>query len=288
MKRVSCIALIILFGCIFLERVHAIEADDIRIHGFISQGYLESNKNNYLTNDSEEGSFQLSEMGINFSTDLTNNLHIGIQFFSRDLGDIGNNKVTLDWAFGDYRWRDWLGLRVGKLKIPFGFHNETRDVDSLRTHIILPQGVYEETLRDSILGLQGIGIYGNLPLQSMGSLSYDFQVGTFSIEPDSGTAKLINSTSGGLFEAENFNVEEGYSASSQWETPLEGLRIGGSIFTVHTKSEVKTTEAMGPLPAGTSLDVDYPEITFTVFSIEQSWDALILATEYIKARAAST
>ncbi|MDY7032241.1 MAG: hypothetical protein SVY10_10115 [Thermodesulfobacteriota bacterium] len=287
MKRVFCIAMAILFGCIFLERVHAIETGDIRIHGFVSQGYLESDKNNYLANDSSEGSFHFYEMGINVSTDLTDDLHMGMQFFSYDLGDLGNNKVILDWAFGDYRWRDWLGLRAGRLKIPYGFYNETRDVDSLRTNIILPQSVYNETMRDSTLGLQGIGIYGNIHLHSLGSLSYEFQVGTLSIEEDSSSAKLTNSMSGGLFEAESFSVGEIYVADSQWETPFEGLRIGGTFATMSSGSEVKTTEAIGPLPAGTSLDVNYPEITYTIFSIEQTWDNLILATEYLRRKLVS-
>ncbi|GBC63154.1 hypothetical protein DENIS_4147 [Desulfonema ishimotonii] len=82
----------------------AAELGGVDIHGFISQGYLKSDDNNFLGN-SEDGSFQFNEMGINFSRELTDKLRIGVQFFSRDLSAVGNNDVVVDWAYGDYRWR---------------------------------------------------------------------------------------------------------------------------------------------------------------------------------------
>ncbi|MFH2000258.1 MAG: hypothetical protein ABIK28_11295, partial [Planctomycetota bacterium] len=84
--------------------------EKINIHGFISQGFMRSNHNNYLTS-TKDGSYQFNEVGLNFSTELTENLHAGLQFISRDLGRFGNNEIKLDWAFFDYRWRDWLGVR---------------------------------------------------------------------------------------------------------------------------------------------------------------------------------
>ena len=30
----------------------------------------------------------------------------------------------MDWAFLDYQWRPWLGLRAGIIKMPFGLYNE--------------------------------------------------------------------------------------------------------------------------------------------------------------------
>ena len=64
----------------------------------------------------EDGTFEFNEFGINFGKELTDKLRVSIQFFSKDLGSYGNNKVVLDYAFGDYRWKDWLGVRAGLLK----------------------------------------------------------------------------------------------------------------------------------------------------------------------------
>ncbi len=76
------------------------ELGEIDIHGFISQGYMKSDHNNYLT-DTEDGSFQFNDMGINFRTWAAPGLSIGAQFFASDLGELGNDQVTIDWAVAD-------------------------------------------------------------------------------------------------------------------------------------------------------------------------------------------
>ena len=59
------------------------ESFKIDIHGYISQGYLISNRNNFLAN-TENGTFHFNELGINFSTELTEKIRLGIQFAARD------------------------------------------------------------------------------------------------------------------------------------------------------------------------------------------------------------
>ena len=44
----------------------------------------------------EFGEFEFFEMGINFATSVTDDLRIGAQFFTRDLGPIGNSVISLD------------------------------------------------------------------------------------------------------------------------------------------------------------------------------------------------
>jgi len=163
--------------------------DNVDIHGFLSQGYLKSTENNFFA-ETEDGTPQFNEAGINFSTDITERLRIGLQLFARDMGTIGNNEVILDWAVADYRYKDWLGLRAGNMKMVNGLYNETRDIDMIRTNIFLPQSVYNEAWRESSTLIQGMGIYGEVPMGPAGSLSYDGQYGTVSIAPDKGAARL--------------------------------------------------------------------------------------------------
>jgi hypothetical protein len=47
-----------------------------------------------------------------------------------------------DWFYLDYRFQDWFGLRAGRLKIPYGLHNEVQAIDSARVPVLLPQSVY--------------------------------------------------------------------------------------------------------------------------------------------------
>src|SRR5688572_2702508 len=89
----------------------------LQLHGFVSQGFLLTSANNYLA-DSERGSFEFAEAGLNVTMPMTDRLRAGMQLFARDLGPIGDYQATLDWFYLDYRWRDWLGLRAGRLKLP--------------------------------------------------------------------------------------------------------------------------------------------------------------------------
>ena len=125
----------------------ALELGKLQINGFVSQGYMESSGNNFLDSDSEDGTFEINEVGLTFNATVTDKLRIGAQILSRDLGEDGNNDIELDWAFGDYRVTDRFGVRAGKLKLPIGLYNETRDSDFLRPMAFLPQSVYDEMQR---------------------------------------------------------------------------------------------------------------------------------------------
>ncbi|MDX9709667.1 MAG: hypothetical protein RBT64_08935 [Trichloromonas sp.] len=82
--------------------------------------------------ESKDGSFQINEFGLTLNGELSDNLRVGLQLLSRDLGAEGNNKINIDWGMADYRWRDWLGVRLGKVKLPIGLYNRGRDSDFLR------------------------------------------------------------------------------------------------------------------------------------------------------------
>ena len=55
----------------------------------------------------------------------------------------------------DYRFKDWLGIRAGRVKIPFGLYNDSSDVDSARVPILLPQSLYPTLNRDFLLAQTG-------------------------------------------------------------------------------------------------------------------------------------
>ncbi len=293
------------------ERPWQSEMDDwgIDIHGFVSQGYMNSEHYNYMLYNSKGGSFHFNEIGINFSKELTDRLRIGLQLLSRDLGDLHNNKVTVDWAYADYAWTDWLGVRAGILKIPNGFYNESRDIDMLRTCILLPLGVYNESFRDIYMGLSGISLYGSIPMGGLGSLDYQLMMGTQNMDVDnSGISNDIENTlnrelpglfdflgrpdiAGGSpeergqatalggtdFDFDDFDMEEDYVASIQWRSPW-GLRLGATIQKLdfdlagtyaHTASGVR-------VPFG----LDVYQIEQYTLSSEYTIGDLILACEY--------
>ena len=81
---------------------------EVEVHGFVSQGFAKSTDNDYLLRSSK-GSFEMSEAGLNFTSQLTERLRVGIQLFAYDLGTLGNYTARADWFYLDYRLKDWLG-----------------------------------------------------------------------------------------------------------------------------------------------------------------------------------
>lgn len=201
---------------------------NLDVHGFISQGFLKSDANNFYA-DTEDGTFQFHEVGVNFLTNLSDRLHVGMQLFTRDLGDISNNELVLDWAYGDYRWNDAFGLRAGKIKVSYGLYNETRDIDAVRTSIFLPQSIYTETQRDMFNSAYGVEVYGYLHLKSLGYLSYQLQYGGKDITTDSGMVKDLqeNPDQEILQFLKSVQLKHMMAAGLEWETPLPGLRLKG-------------------------------------------------------------
>ena len=86
----------------FLIFAHAFPADfdTVSTHGFISHGYLKSSDYEIPIMDSDDGTFQFNEMGITFTASLSEKFQIGMQFSALDFGDIGNDEIKLDWAYG--------------------------------------------------------------------------------------------------------------------------------------------------------------------------------------------
>lgn len=260
----------------------AAEAMGVDIHGFISQGFLQTTNNNFIA-DSKDGTFAFNEVGINFGKDLTDRLRLSLQLFARDFGATDNSDIKIDFAYGDYFFKDWLGLRFGQLKTPHGLYNETRDMDMLRNSIFLPQSVYEEVVRSPMLSLQGVGIYGHLDLHAAGGLSYQAMYGTQNIDKNSRMAQALVGYPTNIIENDTTEVKEKYAASIVWTTPLDGLRLG--ITHDNTKMSLSghfNVTIPGYFAEGDIVTIDFSRYANWVYSAEFTWRNLMLIAEYIQ------
>ena len=275
-----------IFLSILVTGAHADAYDTtLAIHGFLSQGYIKSDKNNYLA-DTKEGSFEFNEMGINFQKKATENLSLGIQFFSRDLGPTDNDAVVVDWAYADYHFKDYLGFRAGRIKNPVGLYHETRDVDMLRTAILLPEGAYTETIRDVIMATNGVSVYGDILTERMGDLSYKIVVGTTNIRPDGGTALAA---AGSYVAVSDTNIGTNGAGALWWIDPTGKIKIGGTIGLVSKLDLQGKTREIVPkavlglpvdLPEGIDMEFQIRDILGWIVSAEYTSTFLTLAMEY--------
>ncbi|ETR68799.1 MAG: hypothetical protein OMM_04346 [Candidatus Magnetoglobus multicellularis str. Araruama] len=259
------------------------QIENIHIHGFVSQGFMISDRNNYLA-ESSEGSFEFNEAAINFSRHFDPNFHMGCQIFSRDIGDVGNNKIELDWALANYRLRDSLGFRLGRIKVPHGLYNETRDVDMLRTFIFLPP-VYYDISRSTINAIDGIGVYGNLLFDSIGSIDYQIINGVKNIDPESGWSRYMERRGLNITE---FDTDYAACAAISWHPGIEGLRLGtsGIFLDINANADITTFSLLQNFRIDNGPDIHYKldNLKIQVGYLEYTFKELILAFEYMTFR----
>jgi hypothetical protein len=195
------------------------------VHSFLSQGFAYSNDNNYLTMQTSKGSFAMTDVGVNVSAQLTDRLRVGAQVYDRDIGQLGKWHPTLDWAFVDYKFADWFGVRAGKVKTVLGLYNDTQDMEALHTWALLPQSTYPLDMRATNIAHTGGDVYGNISLHKAGSLAYTAYAGLRSFDPWGGYYYFSL--------ASGFNIEkisghtEGFDI--RWNTPISGLTAGTSF-----------------------------------------------------------
>ena len=209
----------------------AVELSGGQLHGFISQGYLNSSHNNFLSHDSKDGTFEYLEMGINYSRWLTPNLSAGFQLFAKDLGKAENQEVKLDWAMLNYRWEPWLNAKAGRIKLKTGLYNDTRDIDMVRPWALLPQSCYLEYFRDPSLSVDGGALYGGIPAGAIGDFSYEVHYGTQDINPDRDgamTRYIEDATTFLPDKTDEYDFDSRWGLNLEWAAPLEGLLIGGA------------------------------------------------------------
>lgn len=251
----------------------AYELGNWDVHGTLSQGWIHSTGNNIIA-DSKDGTFAFREFGLNTSTTLGEKVTVGGQLFGRKFGDVGDDKVYLDWLSLSYTFADELGLRVGKLKMPYGLYGETRDVDSLRTTILLPQGVYAESYRGSFNAMVGGAIFGNASFSRWGSIEYSLQVGQSDVDEDSGELSRLAS----YVELEVDGVEDGDAGALKlfWDTPAKGLRLG----TTYLWSEFSVDGRAAALTGSNDVfQAEIKEQYFLVNSVEYTTDRVTLSAE---------
>lgn len=264
--------------------------ESFQIHGFTSQGYLNSSKNNFLS-DSRGGTFEFTDVGLNANLSLHEELRIGGQLFYRNLGNYSEDQISIDWAMIDYQPFDFFGLKIGKVKMPIGLYNENRDSDFLQPMIFLPQSIYDETRRDTYLAYLGAGMYGNFTMGSSGDCSYHLFLGETDFPSDSvQLASLEDSAISQIirnntlppnkqdpalpefFDSVERKSDTLYGGALLYDSAvIRGLRLGASFLHAEFKTYVNDSAVQS---GETTIHGKF------VLSAEYSWRNLVFVSEY--------
>jgi hypothetical protein len=270
------------FLCLCASRV--VSAQEIKVgsrsvqfHGFVSQGFVYTDQNNWLTMDTSNGSGAFTEMGLNVTSQLTDKFRIGAQVYDRNVGRLGQWHPTLDWAVADYRFKNWFGIRAGKVKTTLGLFNDSQDLDFLHVFALLPQGIYPTDLRDTTIAHSGGDIYGNLsPGRRLGSLSYTVYAGQRNDSVYSGYPYLL--TAWGISFRSLGGLQ--YGGDLRWKTPVNGLVVGASRMNQEITGKGLFMNLLNPTAGLVPYETSTRAYWTNQFYGEYAWRRLRMDAEY--------
>ncbi len=197
----------------------------VQFHAFGSQGFAYSDDNNYLTMPTSKGTFAFTEGGLTLGSQITDKLRVGAQGYVRNIGQMGNGQLTLDWASADYSFRDWFGIRVGKVKTTLGLYNDSQDAEFLHPWALLPQSTYPLDLRGETIAHIGADIYGDMQLKKVGHLAYTFSAGSVPGDLHGGYVHGLDKNNRHIYSITGTMI----GADLRWTTPVKGLLAGASL-----------------------------------------------------------
>jgi len=216
--------------------------DTLQVHGFLSQALIITDRNDFFGPSSDgEGSLKFTEIGANFSIRPHENILVAAQVLSRRAGGTGEDaSPELDYGLIDYQVQSHQkrtsGIQIGRVKNPFGFYNQTRDVAFTRPSILLPQSIYFDRTRSLALAGDGVSLYHEERLDN-GALRFQAGFGQTRIEDDVERTLGLDRFPGSL--------EPDTSAIGQIRYEHDGGKVILALSTANANAEY-TSPAGGP------------------------------------------
>jgi hypothetical protein len=216
-----------------------------QVHGFLTQGYVKTTENNFF-GDSQDGSWQFRELGINSSYRFSPGVLASAQLLSRNAGEMYDGSLDLDYAQIETTYMadvNRFGIILGRYKNPLGLYNDTRDVAATRPGIFMPQAIYWDRVRNMMLSNDGAQLFGDI----------HFDLHRFSLRLISGRTPIDE------------NVEKTYLLSNDPKLIQDGLTIGGRLLyewdggrfnLAYSSVSLRFDAETNDLPPGT-MDLDY-------------------------------
>jgi hypothetical protein len=195
----------IFLGALPSAATQALEWADgrLQLHGYLSQGAVYTTDNNFYGHTDDDISLEFREVGLNISARPFSNLRLSAQGTSRWAGEMDNGEPWLDFALADFTFLSdenmRAGIRLGRIKNPYGLYTETRDVAFTRPGIILPQPIYFDRTRKFALAGDGFHLYGEFEVPG-GTLDARFFLVDLPINDPSSKAALFGPTATGDLE----------------------------------------------------------------------------------------
>ncbi|TMA26800.1 MAG: hypothetical protein E6J78_12535 [Deltaproteobacteria bacterium] len=245
MRRVTALLLVLMAAS--APPAAAVELQDgkLSINGYGSWGYGATNLNDYLV-AGHGGDFDSGDFALALTSRLSDRAVAAAQlhFFPERTG------LSLDWAFGEWRFSDLLRVRAGVLKHPFGIFGEVINVGTLRPFFLIPSSVYGAT-EISGSGVNGLAFSGVIHPGKGWELSYDLYGGSLKLHVEEVISKVLQQVQGTLQPGGTLEIgveETKYVLGGRLiaSTPLEGFEVRLSAYGTPIREENGPRVVVGP------------------------------------------
>ncbi|MBU4499501.1 MAG: TonB-dependent receptor [Thiobacillus sp.] len=243
-----------------------------RIQGFAAQTLISSTNNNFSGDSRDSISTNFTELGLHGFWLPLDSLQLSGQVLYRRAGGSDQDGLRLDYAQADWRFYQndstQLGVKLGKVKIPYGLYNETRDVPFTRPSILLPQAIYLDTSRSVLIAAPGAIFHG-----STANTYGNFDVTLGWARPDF-DSEAVEDVFLGNNRPGNLDGTSAFSTSLRWDTPTDTTFM---LTYIDAKADYE--------PA--SVDYLSPgsiRVRNLLASVQQRFDTVTLTAEYNEPR----
>jgi hypothetical protein len=259
---------------VYAENTDTRWLDRFQVHGFASQALIITHNNNFFGN-STHGSAEFTELGLNTSFQLSSKVRLAGQVISRRAGEMYNGSPWVDYALIDINLRSTsqhqLGAYLGRVKLPIGLYNETRDVAHTRQGIFVPQVIYFDKVRNLIMASDGINLYSH---HFLSNGTFILQTGVGYPIPDKNVEyAYMGQDWAGKLERNNpsiFGKVTYEHDGGRWISSLSGIHVSLDF-------NPSSTDSMPPL--GTGLKQGEIDIDYTILSVQYNGEKWQFTTE---------
>ena len=237
------------------------------IQGFAAQGLIGSTNNSFFGDSRDGVSTEFTEAGLHGMWQPLDTLGLSGQVLYRRAGESDQDGLRLDYAQADWQFLQsettQIGVKLGKVKLPYGLYNETRDVPFTRPGILLPQSIYFDAVRDLLLASPGAFLHGT-SVQKYGAT--DFSLGWMRPDFDSDSVEynFLGSPRPGKLEGKG-----AIGARLRWDTPTDT-----TLMLTYVDAKADYSPGSDTLAAG---KLRYRHLMATA---QQRLDTLTLTAEY--------
>jgi hypothetical protein len=231
---------------------HAQGADRLAIHGYLTQGFAISDGGSVF-GITESGTNDYRNAALQFRYALSGEDNVTVQFSHRSqaqstLQPPNEDAIEVDWAFYGRRLGD-LEVKLGRIAIPAGIYNETRDVGVLLPFYRAPINFY---LEGAYTSETVDGVVASYSVNAGSSWSADISAfgGEWDISDREPTAEG--------YVSKNERATGGLGGSIWINTPIDGVRFGGGAS--RYEAPVANVGGLWKEWHG-SLDISLPQVT---------------------------